>query len=55
MSFQTDIEAITGSISSYTTEANSYLVEGVKPYFSIGGNTLKNKKPRWLSLTWFCL
>tara|TARA_S200002703_G_scaffold130308_1_gene117564 strand:- start:89 stop:2014 length:1926 start_codon:yes stop_codon:yes gene_type:complete len=30
MSFQTDIEAITGSISSYTTEANSYLVEGVK-------------------------
>ena len=30
MSFQTDIEAITGSISSYTTEADSYLVEGVK-------------------------
>lgn len=30
MSFQTDIEAITGNISSYTTEANSYLVEGVK-------------------------
>lgn len=30
MSFQTDIEAITGSISSYTTEANGYLVEGVK-------------------------
>ena len=30
MSFQTNIEAITGSISSYTAEANSYLVEGVK-------------------------
>ena len=30
MSFQTDIEAITGSISSYTTEADSYLTEGVK-------------------------
>jgi hypothetical protein len=30
MSFQTDIEAITGSISSYTTEATGYLVDGVR-------------------------
>jgi len=30
MSFQTDIEAITGSISSITTEATQYLREGVK-------------------------
>ena len=30
MSFRTDIEAITGSVSTILTEVNSYLVEGVK-------------------------
>ena len=53
MSFQTDIEAYTGSIANYTSEANLWMVEGVKEVVALASKLNPSLMPLFAVSTSF--